>query len=263
LKSASNDETKDRRHWIYISLLSIICLLVLGSFLLSLSTYKKGLPTEVMSRSSKIISTQQEQRMAQCRAETLEQIKPDKVDLKLLAGLHGLCYARVNEEDALAEFGIRRGAFLNQQSETGILMWMVVLITISGVLLAGVQLLAGFKLALLGKAAFDQGGQISLEANKLSISSSVAGVLVLAISLCFFYVFSKEIYLIRVQGADSSAAPVKSVTSALDMKAGWDPAAQSTIQPLPPNFGKNMVPVDPAVEREALKQQNSPHNKPQ
>jgi hypothetical protein len=262
LKASSIGEVKDRWPWISILLLGIICVLVLGSFVLSLITYKKAVPgTEAADRNSKIISTQQEQRMAQCRSQLLEQIKPDKIDLKLLAGLHGLCYARVNEEDTLTEFGIRRGAFLNQQSETGILMWMVVLITISGVLLAGIQLLAGFKLAVLGKAAFDQGGQISLEANKLSISSSVTGVLVLAISLCFFYVFSKEIYLIRVQGDDSSAASVRSVTSALDMKAGWDPSASSGLQPLPPNFGKNMVPIDPAVLQEAAKQKKSTPNK--
>ena len=194
--------------------------------------------------------------MAQCRSETLQAIKPDKVDLKFLAGVHGLCYARVNEEDLLAEFGIRRGAFLNQQYQTGILMWLVVLITISGVLLAGVQLLAGFRLALLGKAAFDQGGQISLEANKLSVSSSVAGVLVLAISLCFFYVFSKEIYLIRVEGADVNTPPIKSITSTLDMKAGWGELPPSTM-PQPPAGGQKVVPVDNAVALEGRKQQVS------
>jgi len=244
----------------FVSLLSITFLLVLCTFVLSLNSYKKALSqSQVIGTKpdSTVISTQQEQRMAQCRTETLQQVKPDKVDLKFLAGLHGLCYARVNEEDSLAEFGIRRGAFLNQQSETGILMWMVVLITISGVLLAGVQLLAGFKLALLGKAAFDQGGQISLEANKLSVSSSVTGVLVLAISLCFFYVFSKEIYLIRVKGDDSSAPPLKSITSPLDMKAGWDPAPSAATQPPPANSGKHVVAVDDAVAREALRQQNS------
>jgi hypothetical protein len=247
----------------FVSLFSVICLLALGSFILSLRTYKKELhQSERGNPDSNVISTRQEQRMAQCRTETLGQIKPDKIDLKFLAGLHGLCYARINEEDALTEFGIRRGAFLTQQSETGILMWMVVLITISGVILAAVQLVAGFKLALLGKAAFDQGGQISLEANKLSISSSVAGVLVLAISLCFFYIFAKEIYLIKVEGENATAAPVKSIASDLDMKAGWDPAYKSTIQ-LPPDFGKNMKPVDPAVAREAIRQQESIRNKPQ
>lgn len=263
LRTAINDVSDNRRHWILVSLLSIMCLLVLGSFVLSLRNYERAVSqSEVMNRNYKVISTQQELRMAQCRTETLTQIKPDKIDLRFLAGLHGLCYARINEEDTLAEFGIRRGAFLTQQSETGILMWMVVLITMSGVLFAGVQLLAGFKLALLGKGGFDQGGQISLETNKLSISSSVTGVLVLTISLFFFYVFAKEIYLIKVEGGvDSGAATVKSITSDLDMKAGWDPA-QPVSRPLPENFGKKLAPINPEVLQEAIKQQNLSPKKP-
>lgn len=199
--------------------------------------------------------------MAQCRTETLGQIKPDKIDLQLLAGIHGLCYARVNEEDVLAEFGIRRSAFINQQSETGILMWLVILITLSGVILAAVQLVAGFRLALVGKAAFEQGGQISLEANKLSVSSSVTGVLVLAVSLCFFYIFSKEIYLIRINGDNSSVPPVKSITSNLDMKSGWDPNSPQAIPQLSPHFGKNLAPFNSATAPAGLKQPSSDHSR--
>jgi len=238
---------KDRASWLNVLLLTLACLLGLSSLFVALYSHR----SEVKRRSNinsageapTLVSTDQEERMARCREELLAQIKPQSIDLKFLAGLHGLCYARINEEDTLAEFGIRRGAFVNQQAETGILMWLVVLITISGVLLAGLQLLAGFRLAMRGKAAFDQGGQISLEANKLSINSSVTGILVLAISLFFFYIFAKEIYVIRVVGEQSTAAPVKSITSNLDMKAGWDPTPQSLS--LPPDFGKNLAPTDP------------------
>jgi hypothetical protein len=256
-----------------VGLLTLCCLIGLSSSLLSLHLYKKrsGDTSRLTGDGSvaSIISTEQELRMRQCRQEVTAQVKPQEVDLKFLAGVHGLCYARVNEEDTLAEFGIRRGAFLNQQTETGILMWLVVLITISGVLLAGIQLLAGFKLAMRGKAAFEQGGQISLEANKLSLNSSVAGVLILAISLGFFYIFAKEIYLIRVQGEDTMSPPVGSITSNLDMKAGWDPTPQFE---LPPDFGKGLTPVspanhmlgkkiiplDPGVASEGLRQKNLP-----
>jgi hypothetical protein len=207
--------------------------------------------------SAALASTEQEVRMAQCRSEIIGQVKPNALDLKFLAGLHGLCYSRINEEDTLTEFGIRRQAFINQQAETGVLMWMVVVITVSGVLLAAVQLLAGFKLALLGKASFDQGGQFALEANKISVNSSVTGVLVLAISLCFFYIFSKEIYLIKVEGEGSHQPAMKSVTSSFDMKAGWNPDVLSATQ-VPLSNGKNIVPENPAVTREALKQQRQP-----
>ena len=194
--------------------------------------------------------------MAQCRKEILGQLALEKPDLKILAGVHGLCYARVNEEDTLAEFGIRRNAFLNQQDETGVLMWMVVLITISGVVLAGLQLVAGFRLASLGKAAFEQGGQFVLETKKVSLNSSVTGVLVLAISLCFFYVFAKEIYLIRVIGDDLHSPPTKSISSSLDMKSGWDPSLPPGTVPADQNT-KQIVPLNEDVKQAATNQKRA------
>jgi hypothetical protein len=274
LNASVTGKFEDRAAWRTVGLLTLACLLGLSSLFLTLYNLRREVDRARNSGKANEgpinVSTQQAQRMARCRDELVAQIKPQNVDLRFLAGVHGLCYARINEEDTLEEFGIRRGAFLNQQAETGILMWLVVSITISGVLLAGLQLLAGFKLAMRGKAAFEQGGQISLEANKLSLNSSVTGVLVLAISLCFFYIFAREIYLIRVVGEEKGAPPVKSVTSNLDMKAGWDPEPQGLS--LPADFGKNLapinpekfgqtpskkvIPIDPAVAREGLRQRS-------
>ena len=100
----------------------------------------------------------------------------------------------------LTDFGIRKSAYLNQQIQTVILMWMVVAITLSGVALAGVQLVAGYKLAAIGKAAFDQGGNLSIEHSKISIGSSVTGLMILAISLAFFTIFVYKVYFITDPG---------------------------------------------------------------
>lgn len=84
-------------------------------------------------------------------------------------------------------------------------MWMVVAITLSGVALAGLQLVAGYKLAAAGKAAFEQGGQLSIEHSKISLGSSVTGLMILAISLVFFIVFVTKVYLIQETHTQSDA----------------------------------------------------------
>ena len=81
----------------------------------------------------------------------------------VLGSIHAMCYQEVAGADTLTDFGIE-SAYLNQQVQTAILMWMVVAITLSGVILAGLQLIAGYKLASTGKAAFEQGGNLSVQA---------------------------------------------------------------------------------------------------
>jgi len=166
-------------------------------------------------------------RVATCRAQLLDALKMPVTDLNLLAGVHGLCYAQVNEEDTLLEFGIRRSAFLNQQAQTTVLLWMVVGITVSGVALAGLQLIAGYRLASAGRAAFEQGGQFSLENNKISLNSSVTGLIILVISLAFFYIFVTQVYLIREVG---NARP-KSEAGKPDLTWGWGGARAVTPGP--------------------------------
>jgi hypothetical protein len=166
-----------------------------------------------------------------CETQTLKTLKlqPDKINLTVLASIHTVCYRSVADSDVLTDFGIRKSAYLNQQSQTTILMWMVVAITLSGVVLAGVQLVAGYKLAVLGKAAFDQGGHLSIEHSRISIGSSVTGLLVLTISLAFFTVFVYKVYFIK----DPGDAPVTG--SGL-------PAVVNSPQPIPGAASAQMQP---------------------
>jgi hypothetical protein len=142
-----------------------------------------------------------------CESRTLNAIKPqpEAVNLAMLASIHSLCYQEVAGADVLVDFGIRKSAYINQQIQTTILMWMVVAITLSGVALAGLQLVAGYKLAAAGKAAFEQGGQLSIEHSKISLGSSVTGLMILAISLVFFIVFVTKVYLIQETHTQSDA----------------------------------------------------------
>ncbi len=143
------------------------------------------------------IELNQSSRLGDCRSEVLNTLGSKSPDLALLGSIHGLCYARVDEEDILEEFGVRRAAYINQQYQVPIMLWMVVAITLSGVGLAGLQLWIGYKLALIGHGGFESKGELTLEPKKISVSSSITGVLILTLSLIFFYVFVQYVYLIK------------------------------------------------------------------
>jgi len=144
------------------------------------------------------IDVDESKRAQDCRSQFLNGMKPAPrvIDVKLIEHINADCHQQIAAEDTLTDFGIRKSAFLNQQVETRVLLWLVVAITLSGVVLAGVQLVAAYRLACLGKAAFEQGGQLNIEHNKISLGSSITGLMILGISFGFFLVFVSKVYLI-------------------------------------------------------------------
>jgi hypothetical protein len=72
-----------------------------------------------------------------CRTNSIALIKPERIDVPFLVQISDFCYGQVRGEDLLSDFYIRKLSFVQQQSDTRVLLWMVVAITISGVLLAG------------------------------------------------------------------------------------------------------------------------------
>jgi hypothetical protein len=165
------------------------------------------------------VSMNEPDQMAACEEKTLAILKLDHVALGDLGGIHGLCYAKVNEQDTLLEFGIRRGEFISQQREKPVLMWMVVIMTLSGVLLAGLQLLTAYNLALAGRGTLDQPANFSVERTKLAFGSSVSGLTILVISIAFFYIFVSQVYLITELGPPHT----KSIAGGPDPTFGWRP----------------------------------------
>ena len=139
-------------------------------------------------------------------------------EIALLSNIATMCHTEIDGQDTLSEAAIRRLAFLNQQSVLPVLTWMVIVITLSGVGLAGLQLLASYKLALQGRAHFEQGSEVDITASKISTSSSVSGVTILLISLAFFYVFVKYIYL--VYDTSLEGRPVAAPESIVQLQSG-------------------------------------------
>jgi hypothetical protein len=127
-----------------------------------------------------------------------------------LSSLQISCVNYVRDEYALEDFNIRRSEFYQQQYRGEVFLWMVVVITISGVALAALQLYAAFRLAISGKMTSADGallsdGELSIETGKISLRSSVAGLFILALSLAFFIGYVYWVYPVRQLQPDKAS----------------------------------------------------------
>jgi hypothetical protein len=177
-------------------------------------------------------------KLASCRTDSISLIKPDRIDLFLLSQLSDFCYNQVRGEDLLGDFHVRKLNFVQQESDSRILLWMVVAITISGVLLAGLQLLAAYRLAsVVGGADFgsQQGGEVKIDPKSISLKSSVTGLLILIISFAFFIVYVRWVYPIQTRmDPEADASTWKPPLMFRPGGAGWpsqEPSTNETKKP--------------------------------
>lgn len=119
--------------------------------------------------------------------------------------------------------------YANQLYQNGVVMWMVVMITVSGVLLAGLQLWATYKLAMAGKGVMADGGEATVQHDKLVVKSSVVGVIILALSFAFFTVYVLYVYRITTLPGIEAQAP-RSTEGAEEITEG---TPSSVAVPLP------------------------------
>jgi hypothetical protein len=136
--------------------------------------------------------------MEKCREAIIPQLNAN-VDLTFLASVDDLCYSQASNEEVLTEFEIRKEAYHQQQDQGPWLLGLVLVITLSGVLLAAVQLFWGYKLSAAGKAVAGDpaASTLSLTPTGVSVSSTVTGVLILALSFAFFYIFIQQVYVVH------------------------------------------------------------------
>jgi hypothetical protein len=127
--------------------------------------------------------------------------------INLLWSIYYLCDAMISRKLLYEEQVIRNENFVFQRYENTIIMLMVVSITISGVILAGLQLFASYKLASVGKATFADAGEVTIDSHSLAVKSSVVGVIILAISFAFFLVFVLYVYTFTPASNGGAAAP--------------------------------------------------------
>jgi len=132
-----------------------------------------------------------------CTKQIVDQISPTKATVLLIENISRVCQNRLQSEALLRDIELRRVKVYSQAYQEKVLLWMVVAITTAGVVLAGLQLLLAFKLASTGKGSLADANDVSIERGKLSLKSSVTGLLVLICSFAFFWVFVRQIYLIQ------------------------------------------------------------------
>ena len=170
------------------------------------------------------------------------------VNVGTLYDLNGFCYDTILSQLRVDQEKIRRDNFVFQRNENIVLLYMVVLITISGVVLAGVQLLASYKLAVLGRGELAGGGsEINYSASNISFKSSVIGLTILAMSFAFFLVFVIYVYELRDITAGAPAAQISApappapppltlspvLTPDEQQRAAQPPAAPKAAEPPP------------------------------
>src|SRR5262245_3219205 len=152
-------------------------------------------PVARSAQPSVVASAQQE--LDRCVARTIEVIKPTALDFDAYERSWRLCGNQIYNSMYFADFNIRREKFVRQELDERVNLWMVVCITISGVVLAGVQLFMSYRLAMTGRAEFAKDTTLLAEHGKISLQSSVTGVIILVISLAFFFIYVKWIYTIE------------------------------------------------------------------
>lgn len=122
----------------------------------------------------------------------------EELSLNTIQNYIDICYNQIHSQGLLNEFQVRRAVFEQQNVADNVLMWMVVLLTFSGVILAGLQLASSYKLATVRddyEPVKEQ--EFIVERGKVVVRSSVTGFLILIASFAFFYIYIVHVYTIK------------------------------------------------------------------
>jgi hypothetical protein len=183
---------EQRRRW--VSFAAIFCAGCAATLLLSILIRPAEPHREINALNLPLISD--------CVSSSSILTGDGKPTVALFTEVQSMCYDRIYGQGLLNDFQLRRLAFVEQAYSQKVVLWMVVVITLSGVLLAGLQVLASYKLAAAGRGEIGT-SELNLARDKLSLKSSIAGLFILIISFAFFYVFVFEIYKIHPIDIDS------------------------------------------------------------
>lgn len=192
-----------------------------------------------------------QQRVASCETQSLGLLANDiPHDVQRLEDVSHYCYDNIRRTDELSKSMILRGLYIHQRFENNVILFMVVLITLSGVALSGLQLLTSYNLAATGHLQGEGATDLSLEQGKLSIKSSVTGLVVLAFSLAFFFIYISQVYRI-IPASASPADKGQTVVAPASVSAAPSPGASqppgsSTVLLAPGGLGP--APASPVPE---------------
>jgi hypothetical protein len=143
---------------------------------------------------------------SQSLSSCIEKYKSPTSQVNELYSLSTFCFGKIASQFKLDEEKIKRDSYVFQRNENVILLYMVVLVTLSGVALAGLQLLASYSLAAGGRGKLAEGGELKYSTQGISFRSSVVGLMILAMSFAFFLVFIVYVYTFQPEQPDRAPA---------------------------------------------------------
>ena len=136
-----------------------------------------------------------------CILDTQSLSKVQINNLNDYIGLYNLCNDEIYRNYEYRDFGIRKEKFVRQELDERVNLWLVVIITVSGVLMSAIQLFMSYKIALSGKEYWSSDATFAIKQGEISFKSSVTGLAILAMSLAFFVVYVGWIYPNKDVGA--------------------------------------------------------------
>lgn len=186
-----------------------------GSFLLALTALTGGCQ-DVKAPS-----------IAQC---VRDHVGSTAASIAQIENVEQFCWRMLTDQAQVQRTHATARIYEDQLFQNHLMLYMVVFITLSGVILAGVQLWTSYKLAELGKVATDDGSDFTFKPGDIAVKSSVVGVAILAISLAFFGIFVTEVYKLTPLSEGLASAAV--VTTAAPVA----PPGKVGLPPPPPNM---------------------------
>jgi ABC-type multidrug transport system fused ATPase/permease subunit len=157
--------------------------------------------------------------MRSCISETIKILGYDKPSITEIRDIASHCYSLERSQQLLNDYLIRRSTFAQQFYAGTVLMWLVVSITLSGVLFAGIQLITSYKLAVKGLGSHDA-SELSIEQGRIALKTSVNGLVILAISLAFFLLFVRDVYRFYEVDVDRERSAVQETKPSPTLESG-------------------------------------------
>lgn len=139
-----------------------------------------------------------------CVTDTTSLTNLDISDFRKYKSVWNLCSRQIYETFLDDDFAIRREKYRRQGLDERVNLWLVVTITVSGVILSGMQLIMSYYIATSGKEYWPNDTNFAIERGKISFRSSITGLAILGLSLAFFVVYVGWIY--RNQTKEDSQA---------------------------------------------------------
>lgn len=191
--------TSNTGNWL---LILVVGLLAFSMAIAIFLAYRGRVETDNLQAPAKPeqVLSDETRRLDSCVDRTLHIVTVGRPSVYCFNAVWRLCDAELFNVDQLSDFRLRKEKFTRQDLDERVILVLVVTITASGVLLAGLQLLGSFKLATRDRAKFAEESSLSLERDKISLKSSVTGLLILMISFLFFFVYVKWVYMMTTIG---------------------------------------------------------------